>query len=130
MSQHSLRDRIGLSTLFMPSNGESLLEALDMGYEAGLTAVDIVPTNIQGNTGYPTTHFSVGLDLDEITPQELEAVADSVSRFPVRNVHSVSLDLNIASRNNGIARESVRQFQQCAQLAVEFSALLPCSPCV
>jgi len=122
ISQASLAQRVGFSTLFMRSNGYSLLEALDLGYDAGFRTVEVVPTTIQGNTGYPTTGFSVGIDLDEATPQEIDELAASLARFPRRNVHSMSRDINIASRNAGIARESVRQFMQCAQFAVDIAA--------
>lgn len=122
MTARSLKDRIGVSTHTMPCNGETLWEALDMAHEAGFRALDIVPATYQGNSGYPATRLSVGIDLDEMTPKEQGRLASSVSRFPLRNVHSLHMDLNIASRNKGIARESVRQFMQCADLAVHIGA--------
>ena len=122
MSQVQLAQRIGFSTLFMQSDSHGLLEALDLGYEAGFRTVEIVPTTIQGHTGYPTTRFCAGIDLDDATTGQIDALAASIERFPVRNVHSMSRDINIASRNQGIARESVRQFLQCAQLAADIAA--------
>jgi len=64
----------------------------------------------------------VGIDLDEISAAERTRIADSLSRFPVRDVHSMNLDVNIASRNRGIRRESVRQFTQCAEFARDIGA--------
>jgi len=103
----------------MPSHGESFAEALDLAYEAGFRTIEVVPADFQGNTGYPVTRLSVGINLDNISAVERNALAKSVSRFPVRTVHSMHRDLNNASRNPGIARESERQYRQCAEFAVK-----------
>jgi len=118
----SLEERISVSTLFMLCNGETLFEALDAACDAGFESVEIVPSNFEGSNGYPRTLLCVGFNLDEITPAERDQLAQSVSRFKLRNVHSLHRGLNIASGNPGIVRESVRQFMQCAQLAVDINA--------
>ena len=120
----SLEQRIGVSTLFMPATGISLWEALDVAYEAGFGAVEIIPADFHGNCGYPRTVMSVGFNLDRISEKEIARLAESVARFPCRHVHSHCRGVNIASRNPGIAAESVRQFMQCAELAVRIDAKL------
>jgi len=124
MTEKSVQERIGVSTLFMQSNSETetVWEGLDLAWEAGFSAVEIVPTNCQGHSGWPRTRFCVGVDLETITTREKDRLAKSVSRFAVRNVHGLHRDLNIAARNRGIARESVRQYMQCADLALAVDA--------
>ncbi|MFH0964966.1 MAG: sugar phosphate isomerase/epimerase family protein [Planctomycetota bacterium] len=122
MSPISLERRIGISTLFMQSSGETLFDALDLALDAGWTAIEFVPTAQSGHTGYPRTRRCVGIDLDDARPTDLDAVASALSRFPFRGLHAPQLDLNIASRNAGIARESVRQYRQCADFALRIGA--------
>ena len=120
----SLEQRIGVSTLFMPATGVSLWQALDVAYEAGFGAIEIIPADFHGNCGYPRTVMSVGFNLDTITDQEIAHLAQSTSRFQRRHVHSHCRGVNIASRNPGIAAESERQFMQCAELAAKIDAQL------
>ena len=124
MDESIIEERIGVSTLFMPARGVSLWDALDLAHEAGFGSVEIVPTDFQGNVGFPRTIMSVGLNLDRISDEDLERLTGSVSRFPHRHVHSLSRGVNIASRNSGIAGESTRQYMQCAELAVRIDAQL------
>jgi sugar phosphate isomerase/epimerase len=120
----SLEQRIGVSTLFMPGTGISLWEALDASYDAGFGAIEIVPADFHGICGYPRTIMSVGFNLDNISDKEIDRLAESVSRFKCRHVHALCRGVNIASRNPGIAAESVRQYMQCAELAVKIDAHL------
>ena len=117
-------ESVGVSSLFMQVNSkeDTLWTGLDRAFDVGLKAVEIVPSNIQGHSGWPKTRFCVGFDIDELSAAEREKLAESVSRFPIRNVHGMHRDLNIASRNKGIAGESVRQYLMCAQLAVDIGA--------
>lgn len=115
----SLEKRIGVSTLWMPCNGETLWEAIDRAYEAGFHSIEVIPADYQGNSGSTRTRPSVGLNLDEFGADDRDRLAKSLQRFDYRYIHSLHRDLNIASRNQGIARESVRQYLQCAQLAVD-----------
>lgn len=123
MTPDALERRIGVSTLFMPAGkGTTFFEAVDRAHDAGWQCIEVVPGTCQGHTGYPRTRWSVGIDLDGITPAERARIVDGLSRFPLRDVHSMSLDVNIASRNRGIRGESVRQFMQCAELARDIGA--------
>lgn len=123
MNAAALQKRIGLSTLFMPAAaGETFLQAADRAYDAGWPCIETVPGLWQGNVGYPRTRWCVGIDLDEITAADRSSIIDSLSRFPLRDVHSMNLDVNIASRNRGIREESIRQFMLCAELARDISA--------
>lgn len=117
-----VEERIGVSTLFMPSTGISLWDALDEAYEAGYGSIEIVPCDFQGCNGFPQTVMSVGFNLDRISDKDIDRLAKSVSCFEHRHVHSHCRGVNIASRNPGIAAESVRQFRQCAELAVKINA--------
>ncbi|MFH0962737.1 MAG: sugar phosphate isomerase/epimerase family protein [Planctomycetota bacterium] len=124
MSTQSWKQRIGVSTLFMPaSRAETFFDALDLAFEAGWRCIEIVPGLWHGNAGYPRTRWSVGIDLDEISGAERDRLAKSLSRFPVRCVHSLCVDLNVASRNRGIRHESIRQFMLCADLARDIGAV-------
>jgi sugar phosphate isomerase/epimerase len=123
-SELSLEQRIGVSTLFMPATGITLWEALDVAYDAGFGSIEIIPADFHGCNGYPRTMMSVGFNLDTITGKETDRLAESVSRFQCRHVHGHCRGINIASRNPGIAAESVRQYMQCAELAVRIDAPL------
>ena len=123
-NEFGLEQRIGVSTLFMPATGVSLWEALDAAYEAGFGGIEIIPADFHGNCGYPRTVMSVGFDLDSVSNKEIGRLGASVARFQRRHVHSHCRGVNIASRNPGIAAESVRQFMQCAELAVKIDAQL------
>lgn len=122
MSERTLADRIGVSTLWMPCNGETLWQALDEAFDAGFKSIEIVPTTIEGNTGYPRICTAVGIDLDDLTAASVDRLGTSIARFPLRIVHGPHRDLNIASRNRGILAESVRQYLQVAQLAADIGA--------
>ena len=126
MKKLSHRERLGVSTGFMQvdSAADTLWSGLDQAYEAGFQAVEITPSDCHGHTGWPQTRFGVGFDLDTISTSEVDRLATSIARFPTRAVHAITFELNIASRNRGIARESRRQYLQCAQLAVDIGAPL------
>ena len=113
----SLSDRIGVSNLCMMSHGESLVEALDLSHEAGFLSLDLVPGVCDGSLGYPDREFPVGIELDELQPQELESIRRAVSRFSLINVHTPVEGVNIACRNRGIARESRRQYLELVRFA-------------
>ena len=120
----SLDQRIGVSTLWMPSTGVTFWEAIDKAYEEGFGSIEIIPADFHGIAGYPRTVMSVGFNLDTITDKELDRLAESVSRFSFRHVHGHCRGINIASRNPGAAAESRRQYMQCAELAVKINAKL------
>ena len=117
MTGEHLHERIGLSTSFMPCNGESFLEAVDQAYDAGWKTIEIAPTPHIGLTGHPRLRCGVGFELDEISASERDRIVESVARFPLRTLHSAQADVNLASRNSGIRRESMRQCLQSAEFA-------------
>ena len=117
-----LTTRLGLSTLFMPANGKAFLGGLDAACEHGWQALEIVPALHHGHSGYPRTRWCLGIDLDTISSAELDRISASAARFPLRTVHSMSVDVNISSRNAGIRAESVRQYVQCAGFAARIGA--------
>jgi len=122
MTGEHLYERIGLSTSFMPCNGESFFEAVDQAHEAGWKTIEIAPTRHLGLTGHPRLRCGVGFEFDEITASERDRIVDSVTRFPLRTVHSAQADLNLASRNAGIRHESMRQCLQSAEFARDIGA--------
>gem|GEM_PF-421738 len=117
-----LATRLGVSTLFMPDNGETFLDGLDAACDRGWQSLEIVPALYHGHTGYPHTRWCLGVDLDALSNAELDRIAASVSRFALCNVHSMCVDVNISSRNTGILTESVRQYLQCAEFAARIGA--------
>ena len=106
----------------MPCNGESFLDAVDQAFDDGWKTIEIAPTTNLGLTGHPQLRCGVGFELDEISPAERNAIISSVSRFPFRSVHAAQPDLNLASRNAGIRRESMRQCMQTAEIARDIDA--------
>jgi YrbI family 3-deoxy-D-manno-octulosonate 8-phosphate phosphatase len=122
MATEHLYERIGLSTSFMPCNGESFFEAVDQAYDAGWKTIEIAPTRQLGLTGHPRLRCGVGFEFDEISSSERDRIVDSVTRFPLRTVHSAQADLNLASRNAGIRHESMRQCLQSAEFARDIGA--------
>ena len=113
---------IGVSTFFMIDEGEGLEKALNTASEAGFQVLEIVPTIVQGNIGYPETKKSLGFCLDDITSKKMSALKKWASSFSCLTVHSPNLDLNIASHNPGIRKESQRQYIQCIDFAKELGA--------
>ena len=119
-----MREEIGVSTHFMPNQGEGLEKSLDLVQEAGFQILEIVPADFQGNIGYPQTKISIGLSLDELTPEKISRLTEKVSVFSYITIHGSQQDLNIASHNPGIRRESQRQYLKCVELAKELGAKL------
>ena len=70
MAETSLYDRLGLSTSFMPCNGESFHDAVDQAYEAGWRTIEIAPTKHLGLTGHPHLRCGVGFEFDASSPSE------------------------------------------------------------
>jgi len=122
MAETSLHDRLGLSASFMPCNGESFHDAVDQAYEAGWKTLEIAPTRHLGLSGHPHLRCGAGFEFDEISPSERDRIISSVTRFPLRTVHGAQADLNLASRNAGIRRESMRQCMLSAEFARDIGA--------
>lgn len=115
-----IEKRIGVSTHFMPSiHGESLEDAISMVSKAGFTCFELVPVEFQAQIGYPYNHPNVGVWPRTLTSEERRAIKDRLSVFDLCTVHGPHLDVNIASSNGGIREESVRQYMECLQLAVD-----------
>jgi len=106
----------------MPSRGEHIVDALDKAAESGMRAVEIVPSDCDGTSGFPETRQAVGFNLDRLDHALRDRLAEVCSRFDTVSVHSHSLDINLASHNEGIRRESVRQYRQCIEFAHAINA--------
>ncbi len=115
-----LAERIGVSTICMP--GDSMPEALERALDEGFRSVDLIPHHCDRNLGWPDTVPPIGIDLDEITPTEIDRVIGIVQRFPYYNIHGPATDINLASHNRGITRETRRQYHQVFQFAVDCGA--------
>jgi len=119
----SIRDRIGISTHFMPStHGEDIHDAIRLVSEAGFAGFEIVPTLDQAQLGYPTNYANVGIDLFEATPDDIRELKHALSGFAWVTVHSPHLDWNLASANRHLRRLTREYYDRCYDLAVELGA--------
>ena len=102
----------GVSTLWMPSPGATLFAAIELAKEDGFPALEIVPTQAPQGDWY-----SLGFSPGDVDTTFYEKLAEHSASFPCVTVHSPHTELNIASRNPVIRRESVRQYLQCIEIA-------------
>ncbi len=125
-----IAQRIGISTHFLPStHGETLEDAIRMVAEAGFGAFELVPVEWQAQIGWPHNIPNVGCWMRELSPDDRRRLREQLSAFPIRTVHSMHLDVSIASPNRGIRDESLRQYRECLQLAVDLDAPVVTSHC-
>ncbi|NOX97741.1 MAG: sugar phosphate isomerase/epimerase [Nitrospirae bacterium] len=119
----SIQDRIGISTHFMPStHGEDIFDAIRMVHEAGFKGFEIVPTLDQAQVGFPANYPNVGIDLLEITPEEVVRLKEALSVFDWVTIHSPHLDWNLSSANRHLRRLTEQYFDKCFELAVKLGA--------
>jgi len=120
----AIRDRIGISTHFMPStHGESVDDAIRLVGEAGFAGFEIVPTLDQAQIGYPTNYANVGIDLFEASRDDIRALKRALSGFAWVTVHSPHLDWNLASANRHLRRLTWDYYDRCYDLAAELGAV-------
>ncbi len=120
----SIRERIGISTHFMPSvHGEDIHDAIRMVHQAGFKGFEIVPTLDQAQTGYPENHTNVGIDLFEATHADIARLKEALAVFEWVTVHSPHLDWNLASANRHLRRLTWELYDRCFDLAVELGAV-------
>jgi len=114
--------RIGVSTLWMPKDNYTLFQAIDAVAEAGFNTIELVPIDCQGTSGFPFTKRSVGMWLRTFDKKSRERLAQKLKCFDLITVHSPHTDLNIASVNQGIRDESIRQYIEVLKFAIEIGA--------
>jgi len=113
-------DRFGASTHFLPAKyGETLYQAIDAVYEAGIRGFELVPADYQGNIGAPYTIKNVGLWPRSFGKKERELLRKKLEIFSFCTIHSPHLGINIASINHGWRAESRRQYIECIELAID-----------
>ncbi len=118
-----IEGRIGISSHFIPStNGETLLDAMNKVHNGGYNGFEIVPSDGQAQLGYPFNYPNVGLWYRDMTEKDKEMLKEVASKFDFVTIHGPHLDLNIASSNRGIREESIRQYKECLELAVELGS--------
>lgn len=119
----AIRDRIGISTHFMPStHGEDIYAAIRVVAEAGFAGFEVVPTLDQAQIGYPSNYANVGIDLFEATPGDIRRLKSALGVFDWVTVHSPHLDWNLASANRHLRRLTWEYYDRCYDLAVELGA--------
>ena len=119
----TIRDRIGISTHFMPStHGEDIYDAIRMVAEAGFAGFEIVPTLDQAQLGYPNNYANVGIDLFEASPEEIRRLKTALGVFEWVTVHSPHLDWNQASANRHLRQLTWDYYDRCHDLAVTLGA--------
>lgn len=124
MNREFLRSHFGVSTLWMDyesSDGISIFDAIKMVKRADFKAIEIVPGTLPRGK-YPHDHLSVGFYYDDVSDQFLGRLAEALDDFSMITVHSPHVDLNVASLNKGIRKESIRQYIQCIELANKIGA--------
>ncbi|UCH34418.1 MAG: sugar phosphate isomerase/epimerase [Armatimonadota bacterium] len=120
MADQSIEEQFGISTHFMPAtHGETLEQAADAVLDAGFAGFEIVPADAQAQIGHPHNIPNVGLWPREFLPEQRQVLRQRLAGFRFSTVHAPHLDLNIASANRGIREESVRQYFECMDLAID-----------
>jgi sugar phosphate isomerase/epimerase len=89
---------------------------------AGIRGFELVPADYQGTIGYPYTARNVGLWPRAFGKEARGELHDKLRAFAFVTVHSPNLGVNIASINPGIREESVRQYLEIMELAVDIGA--------
>lgn len=119
-----IRDRIGISTHFMPAtHREDIFDAIRMVHEAGFKGFEIVPTLDQAQLGYPENYLNVGIDLFEATANEIARLKEALSGFDWVTVHSPHLDWNLCSANRHLRRLTWEYYDRCLEFAAELGAV-------
>jgi len=120
----NIEERIGISTLWMPKDGKTdIFEALKRVKDKGFHTIEIVPIESEGLSGYPFTKRSIGFWLPDFDSKKREKLAKILESFELVTVHSPPVDdINIASVNRGIRDESIRQYLQVTNFAIEIGA--------
>lgn len=116
-----LNEQLGVSTCWMPSQGETIFEAIEMAKDKGFKAFEIVP-EVTPRFGHPHQVMSIGFYPGAVDEKFVGALAEAVADFSMVTVHSPNVDLNIASINPGIRQESTRQFLELIKLAHRIGA--------
>ncbi len=109
--------RIGLSTHFIP--GIDVYEAVKGVREIGLRTFELVPSDYQGVMGNPFIVHQAGFWPRTFGKKDREKLRKAFSVFDDVTVHSPHQDINICSFNPGIKEESVRQYIEVTELAVD-----------
>jgi len=119
MGDWNISEQLGLCSALPAAHGETLEQAAAMVLEAGFAGFELVPTDAQAQIGYPHDVPNVGLWPRDLLPQERQELRGRLSGFRFCTVHTTPLDINIASANPGIRDESVRQYFECMDLAID-----------
>ena len=115
---------VGVSTLWMPTDqkgGLTLFEALERVKRRGFRTVELVPGRFP-RASYPNDRTSVGFYPDSVGERFMEKLTEVLTDFNTVTVHSPHMELNIASLNDGIREESLRQFYQCVDIGKRLGA--------
>ena len=115
--------RIGVSTHFMPSvHGEDIFRAIELAHAAGFAGFELVPSEDQGQIGFPHNVHDVGIDLLDASATTLSRLKDSLSAFDWVTVHGPHLDWNLASANRHFRQLTRDYYDRCFEFAVELGA--------
>lgn len=115
---------VGVSTLWMPTKMDgqkSIFDSLERVIDKGFDAIEIVPGRFP-RANYPRDKTSVGFSPDKIGEKFLGKLEEALAFFGTVAVHSPHMELNIASMNKGIRKESVRQFTRCIDIGERIGA--------
>ena len=109
--------RIGLSTHFIP--GIDIWQAIKGVQGIGLKTFELVPSDYQGVMGNPTIVRHAGFWPRTFGKKDREKLRKAFEVFEDVTVHSPHQDINICSFNPGIKEESIRQYVEVTELAVD-----------
>lgn len=116
--------RIGVSTHFMPSiHGEDLFDGIEAARAAGFAGFELVPSEDQGQMGFPHNAFDVGVDLLDASDGTLDRLREALSAFDWVTVHAPHLDWNLSSANRHLRRLTWQYYDRCFDFALEIGAV-------
>lgn len=111
-------ERFGLSGFWMA--GVNFFQALDLIKKCAIRGFEIVPADFQSAVGMPFLP-TAGPWIRDIDDRMKGRMKESLAGLHTLTLHAHHRDLNISAENPGIREESVKQYMECLQLAIDLN---------
>jgi sugar phosphate isomerase/epimerase len=109
-------ERFGLSGFWMP--GVNFFQAIELIKKSKLRGFELVPADFQSAVGMPFLP-TAGPWIRDIDGPMKEEMRKALAGLKTITLHAHHRDLNISAENPGIREESVKQYWECVQLALD-----------
>ena len=112
------RERFGLSGFWMP--GVNFFQAIELIKKSTLGGFELVPADFQSAVGMPFLP-TAGPWIRDIDSSLKARMKEALAGLKTLTLHAHHRDLNISAENPGIREESVKQYLECLQLALDLN---------